>query len=150
MVSEHEIHDPSRTGAAVPGPPPVPPPSPSPRDLRGAGDGGGCPAPSHRRTPPRSVKPKPVDVSNLQPVVSLLLLDEPSTGLAPGLVTALMERLREIQQTTGLTVVMVEQKVRHLLRHADRVYALRLGRIVDHAPARELAGDTERLRRIFV
>ena len=81
---------------------------------------------------------------------ALLLLDEPSTGLAPGLVAGLMERLREIQQATGLTVVMVEQKVRHLLQHADRVYALRLGRIVDHAPARELAGDTERLRRIFV
>ncbi|HHQ48138.1 MAG TPA: ABC transporter ATP-binding protein [Acidobacteria bacterium] len=81
---------------------------------------------------------------------ALLLLDEPSTGLAPGLVEGLMERLQRIQERSDLTVLIVEQKVRHLLRHADRVYALRLGRVVDEAPAHLLATDTERLRRIFV
>jgi ABC-type branched-subunit amino acid transport system ATPase component len=61
-----------------------------------------------------------------------------------------MERLRVIQEARNLTIVIVEQKVRHLLAHVERVYALRLGRVVDSGESRELREDPERLRRVFV
>ncbi len=81
---------------------------------------------------------------------AIMLLDEPSIGLAPGHVSTFMDRLRAIREIGDLTIVIVEQKVRHLLAKVDRVYALRLGRIVDAGSSRDLAEDGERLRRIFM
>ncbi|MDE1980757.1 MAG: ABC transporter ATP-binding protein [Betaproteobacteria bacterium] len=70
----------------------------------------------------------------------LLMLDEPSMGLAPMVVRDIFETLREIHQQ-GLTILLVEQNVRQALRLADRAYVLETGTVTLGGPAGELAGD---------
>ncbi len=70
-----------------------------------------------------------------------LLLDEPSLGLAPLLVKAIFQTIREINRTTGVTVVLVEQNARAALRLAHRGYVLEVGRVVLQGPADALAAD---------
>ena len=72
----------------------------------------------------------------------VLLLDEPSLGLAPLLVQAIFRTIREIN-ARGITVVLVEQNARAALRLAHRGYVLEVGRIVREGPAAELAADPE-------
>ncbi|HYA65866.1 MAG TPA: ABC transporter ATP-binding protein, partial [Burkholderiaceae bacterium] len=75
----------------------------------------------------------------------LLLLDEPSQGLAPRIVQevfAVIVRLRN----EGMSVLLVEQNVRATVNIADGAYVLDDGRVVFEGPARELAADEERLR----
>jgi len=66
----------------------------------------------------------------------LLLLDEPSLGLAPLLVKGIFRALEDIR-ATGVTILLVEQNARMALKFADRGYVLEVGSIVhqDHAPA---------------
>ena len=70
----------------------------------------------------------------------LLLLDEPSMGLAPIIVQDIFRTLREINRS-GLTIFLVEQNVRQALRIADRAYVLETGRIVLEGSGRDLLGD---------
>jgi branched-chain amino acid transport system ATP-binding protein len=70
----------------------------------------------------------------------VLLLDEPSLGLAPLLVQAIFRTIREINER-GITVVLVEQNARAALRLAHRGYVLEVGRVVREGPAAELAAD---------
>jgi branched-chain amino acid transport system ATP-binding protein len=70
----------------------------------------------------------------------VLLLDEPSLGLAPLLVKAIFRTLREINET-GVTVVLVEQNARAALKLAHRGYVMEVGRIVLEGPAATLASD---------
>ncbi len=70
----------------------------------------------------------------------VLLLDEPSMGLAPMLVTQIFRILREINDQ-GTTVLVVEQNAVQALSLAHRAYVMELGRIVREAPARELLHD---------
>jgi branched-chain amino acid transport system ATP-binding protein len=72
----------------------------------------------------------------------VLLLDEPSLGLAPLLVQAIFRTIREINER-GITVVLVEQNARAALRLAHRGYVLEVGRVVREGPAAELAADPE-------
>lgn len=60
----------------------------------------------------------------------LLLLDEPSAGLAPGLVKGIMEKIVEINKTYGIAILLVEQKVGEALSIADRGYLLKNGQVV--------------------
>ena len=60
----------------------------------------------------------------------LLLLDEPSLGLAPRVTGQIMGLLRDLRERTGLTVVLVEQNARSALSIADRAIVLALGRVV--------------------
>ena len=71
----------------------------------------------------------------------VLLLDEPSLGLAPRVVAQLMGVLRTTARETGLTVLLAEQNVTSALSIADRGVVLSLGAVVVDAPAAELAGD---------
>jgi branched-chain amino acid transport system ATP-binding protein len=84
----------------------------------------------------------------LVPAPRVLLLDEPSAGLAPMLVDAVLGRLREAR-ALGVTIVLVEQNTRAALRVADRGCVLVDGvpRLV--APAAELAGSAE-VARLFL
>jgi branched-chain amino acid transport system ATP-binding protein len=70
----------------------------------------------------------------------LLLLDEPSMGLAPMLVSQIFSIIKEINEQ-GTTVLLVEQNAVQALSLADRAYVLELGRVVREAPARELLDD---------
>ncbi|MEV0328109.1 ABC transporter ATP-binding protein [Micromonospora echinospora] len=73
----------------------------------------------------------------------LLLLDEPSLGLAPRVVAQTMALLRRLRDDTGLTVFLVEQNVRSALRIADQGVVMALGRVVTTAPAARLRDDAE-------
>ncbi len=70
----------------------------------------------------------------------LLLLDEPSMGLAPKLVTQIFEIVGEINDQ-GTTVLLVEQNAAQALQRADRAYVLETGRIVRSAEAASLLHD---------
>ena len=74
----------------------------------------------------------------------VLLLDEPTEGLAPLYVNLLFELLRTLRDQ-GLTILIVEQNVHHVLRTADRAYVLENGRIVMQGAGAELLND-ERLK----
>jgi branched-chain amino acid transport system ATP-binding protein len=71
----------------------------------------------------------------------VLLLDEPSLGLAPLLVKSIFRTLRTINEEAGVTVVLVEQNARAALKLAHRAYVMEVGRIVLEGPAAELASD---------
>jgi len=71
----------------------------------------------------------------------LLLLDEPSLGLAPKVVASLMHLVRGLRDDGGLTVLLVEQNARSALAIADQGIVLNLGRIVASADAATLAAD---------
>jgi branched-chain amino acid transport system ATP-binding protein len=71
----------------------------------------------------------------------LLLLDEPSLGLAPRVAAQIMALLRKLRDDTGLTVLLVEQNARSALSVADRGIVLSLGRIVASDEPAALAAD---------
>jgi branched-chain amino acid transport system ATP-binding protein len=71
----------------------------------------------------------------------ILLLDEPSLGLAPGLVIDVMDMVRTLSADRGICVILVEQNIRQALRIADRAYVMRSGRIVREGSAAELASE---------
>jgi branched-chain amino acid transport system ATP-binding protein len=78
----------------------------------------------------------------------LLMLDEPTLGLAPLLVRQIFDTVRTIN-ADGVTVLLVEQNVRQALTLAHRACVLESGRLVLDGPARELLGD-ERLKRAYL
>ena len=71
---------------------------------------------------------------------SLLMLDEPSMGLAPLLVEQIFEIIRELH-AAGTTILLVEQNAQMALSVADRAYVLETGKIVMEGPAAELLED---------
>ncbi|SDP67487.1 ABC transporter ATP-binding protein [Desulforhopalus singaporensis] len=76
----------------------------------------------------------------LMGVPRILMLDEPSLGLAPVLIKDIFNTVRRIADQ-GTTVLMVEQDVNHSLNLSDRGYVLEHGRIAMEGTARELLGD---------
>jgi branched-chain amino acid transport system ATP-binding protein len=73
----------------------------------------------------------------------LLLLDEPSLGLAPLVVRQIFDVLRELNDSRGLTVFLVEQNAYHALKLADRGYVMVNGLITLTGSGRELLGHEE-------
>ncbi|RBY79931.1 ABC transporter ATP-binding protein [Geodermatophilus sp. TF02-6] len=74
---------------------------------------------------------------------TLLLLDEPSTGLAPAIVAALFDALRQLIAEGGMSVILVEQNAGLALQVVERAFVLRQGRIVLSGPAAELGDDAD-------
>lgn len=70
----------------------------------------------------------------------LLLLDEPSLGLAPLVVHTIFEAIEEIRGK-GTTILLVEQNAHAALKHSDRAYVLETGRIVMEGASKDLAAD---------
>jgi branched-chain amino acid transport system ATP-binding protein len=68
----------------------------------------------------------------------LLMLDEPSLGLAPMLVDQIFEIIRQINREEGVSILLVEQNAHEALLHADRAYVLENGRLTLEGPARDL------------
>jgi branched-chain amino acid transport system ATP-binding protein len=79
----------------------------------------------------------------------LLLLGEPSLGLAPPLVSQALTRIQTISRESGPTVLIVEQKVREVLKIANRVWVLRTGRVSFEGAAEELKDDAK-LREVYL
>jgi len=79
----------------------------------------------------------------------LLLLDEPSLGLAPSVVATLMRLLRRLRDELGLTVLLVEQNARSALSVADEAVVLSQGRVVLGRPAAQLTAD-DQLRHVYL
>jgi branched-chain amino acid transport system ATP-binding protein len=79
----------------------------------------------------------------------VLLLDEPSLGLAPRMVTQVMDLVRRLRDDTGLTVLLVEQNARSALAIADRGLVLNLGKVVAADDASTLSADVA-LRRHYL
>jgi branched-chain amino acid transport system ATP-binding protein len=79
----------------------------------------------------------------------LLLLDEPSLGLAPLVTARILRVLRDLRARTGLTVLLVEQNARSALSISDNGVVLSLGQVVMNAPAGQLLDD-ESLRHAYL
>jgi branched-chain amino acid transport system ATP-binding protein len=73
----------------------------------------------------------------------LLLLDEPSLGLAPLIVKQIFTTIRELNRTQGITVFLVEQNAFHALKLANRGYVMVNGRITMSGPGKELLARDE-------
>ncbi len=78
----------------------------------------------------------------------LLLLDEPSLGLAPRVIAEIFGVLDALRQQ-GVTILLVEQDARLALKHADRGYVMRTGRIATEGPAAELL-ENDDVRMIYL
>ena len=78
----------------------------------------------------------------------LLLLDEPTTGLAPIIVRDVLASIRAINQTEGTTVVIVEQNVPATLQQVERAVVLKSGRIIFDGPSQQLL-EQESLWHLF-
>lgn len=74
---------------------------------------------------------------------SLLILDEPSLGIAPNLVQRLMESLVQIRDSLGTSILLIDQAVRSALRVADHAYVLKSGRVALDAPAAGLRDEDD-------
>ncbi|HEY3961066.1 MAG TPA: ABC transporter ATP-binding protein [Gaiellaceae bacterium] len=79
----------------------------------------------------------------------LLLVDEPSLGLAPLVVTEIFRILRGLNEEEGMTVLLVEQNARNSLATANRAYVLETGRVAFDGPSEELAKN-EAIRRSYL
>lgn len=79
----------------------------------------------------------------------MMILDEPSIGLAPILVRKVLKTLLQIRDQFNLTVLVVEQNVRELLKVVDRIYVIRLGEII--LEESNITIDTEeQIRKVFL
>ena len=79
----------------------------------------------------------------------MMLLDEPSFGLAPLVVAELFAILRQVNREMGVAMLVVEQNAALALDLADHAYLLETGRVVMAGPARELRED-ENIRRAYL
>lgn len=79
----------------------------------------------------------------------LLLLDEPSLGLAPIIVKDLFDRFAEINKDTGMTMLVVEQNAQLALAIADRGYVIESGHIAFSGPSQELLSD-DKIRKSYL
>jgi branched-chain amino acid transport system ATP-binding protein len=86
----------------------------------------------------------------LIPQPKLLMLDEPSLGLSPKLLSSVFDKITEINRNNDVTILIVEQKVREVLDICNRVYSIKLGKIAFEGLPGELKGDKERLKGLFL
>ncbi|MCZ6688089.1 MAG: ABC transporter ATP-binding protein [Planctomycetota bacterium] len=80
----------------------------------------------------------------------LLLLDEPCLGLAPNLVGTVFKKISRLNEDLAVTILIVEQKVREVLKICDRVYSMKLGRIAFVGIPEDLKGDKAKLKELFL
>jgi branched-chain amino acid transport system ATP-binding protein len=80
----------------------------------------------------------------------VLLADELSLGLAPIIVTNLLEAVRAAADEQGIGVLLVEQHVRQALKIADRVHVIERGRIVLSGTAQEVVGQLDKIEAAYL
>ena len=86
----------------------------------------------------------------LVPNPKLLMLDEPSLGLSPNLVATVFRKISEISTETGVSILIVEQKVREVLNICNRVYSIKLGKVAFEGSPIELQTDKAKLKELFL
>ncbi len=79
----------------------------------------------------------------------LILLDEPSAGLAPAVVKSLIEKIKEINQQNGITILLVEQNIRQALQISNRAYLMKNGVIASEETIPEKLLEEEKFEKIF-
>lgn len=79
----------------------------------------------------------------------LLMLDEPSMGLAPVVADAIFEAVEQLHREHGLTILLVEQRVAEAIEHCDHGYVLETGRVALSGTVRQLSAD-DRVRRAYL
>jgi branched-chain amino acid transport system ATP-binding protein len=79
----------------------------------------------------------------------LMMLDEPSMGLAPAVADMIFERIGQLHREDGLTILLVEQRVAEALEQCDRAYVLETGRVVLSGTYEELSRD-DSVRRAYL
>ena len=79
----------------------------------------------------------------------LMMLDEPSLGLAPMLVKEIFNVIQQINRETGVTILLVEQNARYALEVADYGYVMENGRVVLDGPSEQLA-DNEDIKEFYL
>ena len=79
----------------------------------------------------------------------LILLDEPSIGLAPHVVKTIMGIIKQAVSEIGTSVLIVEQNAKEVFRIADRVYVMKVGRITDEGPPEKFNSPAE-LRKVYL
>jgi branched-chain amino acid transport system ATP-binding protein len=79
----------------------------------------------------------------------LLLIDEPSIGLAPKLVTQIFDTILRIREEFGTAVLIVEQQAQQILRIADEVFVIRAGRLISQVPVESYRGE-DALRQVYL
>jgi branched-chain amino acid transport system ATP-binding protein len=79
----------------------------------------------------------------------LLLIDEPSIGLAPMLVTQIFDTIVRIRDERGTAVLIVEQQAQQILRIADQVFVIRAGRLISQGVADNYRGE-DALRQVYL
>lgn len=75
-------------------------------------------------------------------------MDEPSIGLAPKLFQDLLQPIRQLQQDTGMAILLVEQNVKEALKISDRVVVMKSGAIIREALPEEL-NDNAKLMELY-
>jgi branched-chain amino acid transport system ATP-binding protein len=86
----------------------------------------------------------------LIPEPTLLLLDEPSLGLAPNLINDLFKKFIELNNNFGITILIVEQKIKEVLTISNRTYGLKLGKIYLEDDSTLLLSKKEKLKELFL
>ncbi|MCD4817555.1 MAG: ABC transporter ATP-binding protein [Candidatus Cloacimonetes bacterium] len=86
----------------------------------------------------------------LIPNPKLLLLDEPSLGLAPNLLNDVFEKFVDINKTFGVSMLIVEQKVNKIIKISDKIYSIKLGKVAFEGKPKELIGYKEKLKDLFL
>lgn len=86
----------------------------------------------------------------LVPNPKLLMLDEPSLGLSPNLVATVFRKISGINTETGVTILIVEQKVREVLDICKRVYSIKLGKVAYEGTPDDLKHDKAKLKKLFL
>jgi branched-chain amino acid transport system ATP-binding protein len=79
----------------------------------------------------------------------LLMLDEPSMGLAPAVADQIFERIEQIHREDGIAILLVEQRVVEALQSCDLGYVLETGRVALHGPHETLLAD-DRVRKAYL
>jgi branched-chain amino acid transport system ATP-binding protein len=78
----------------------------------------------------------------------MLLLDEPTAGVAPKLARTIFEQIAELRQTLGLTFLVIEHRLEVLFDFVDQVYVMHAGRVIAHGPPAVIAADAH-VREIY-
>jgi len=87
---------------------------------------------------------------SLVPKPKLLMLDEPSLGLSPDLVNSVFKKIKKINEELGISILIVEQKVKKVLEICQRVYSIKLGKVAFIGLPSELLKNQEKLRDLFL